>query len=220
MKSRTSLALTLLKAGSDPAQILVKLALLKALLGCGSVLDVGCGAAPNLRQLGVSHCVGIEGYRPAFEEAQRRKTQDEIVHGDVRELTRHFRPGQFDACIALDVIEHLTKPDGMKLMQAMEVIAAKKVVLFTPSGFLLQRHATNDDLQEHLSGWEAAEMKRFGYDVVGLLGPKSLRGEYHALKKRPAIFWWMVSLLGHYFSTKYRPENAAAILCVKTIARS
>ena len=220
MKSRISLALGLLKAGHDPAQIVVKLALRKALLGCESVLDVGCGAAPNLRNLGVARCVGIEGYLSAVEEAQRRKTQDEIIHGDVRELSRHFSPGQFDACIALDVIEHLTKPDGIKLMEQMEKIATKKVVFFTPSGFLPQRHTANDDLQEHLSGWEAEEMRRFGYQVIGMLGPKSLRGEYHALKKRPAVFWGMVSLLGHCFSTKYHPENAAAILCVKTLARS
>ena len=121
-----SLALTLLKAGNDPAQITVKLALRKALLGCDSVLDVGCGTAANLRNLGVARCFGIEGYRPAYEEARRLNTQDEILLGDVRELTRHFRPGQFDACIALDVIEHLTKPEGIKLMQDMEKIATKK----------------------------------------------------------------------------------------------
>ena len=220
MKSRTRLAWELLKTGADPAQIIVKLALRKELLGCQSALDVGCGSSPVMRQIGIPRLVGIEGYEPAIEEARRLKTHDEIVHGDVRELARYFGPGQFDACVGLDVIEHLVKDDGLKMMKAMETIAAKKVIFFTPCGFLRQRHAANDDLQEHLSGWEPGEMAGYGYRVTGYLGPKKLRGEYHALKGRPRIFWALVSLMGHCFWTHSHSEKAAAILCVKNPAPS
>ncbi len=160
---------------ADPGQIQVKLALRKALSGCQAVLDVGCGSALTLRQLEVPHCVGIEGYRPEFEKARSLNTQDELVFGDVRELTSHFKPGQFDACIAMDVIEHLTKADGLKLMRDMELIAKKKVVIFTPNGFLPQRQSAGSDLQAHFSGWEVDEMRHHGYDVMGMLGPKKLR---------------------------------------------
>ena len=216
MKGRLSLILTLLKAGSDPAQILVRLALRKALVGCNSVLDVGCGPSPILRQMGAPSLTGIEGYEPSFEEATRLNTHDQLVLGNVTELNRHFQPGQFDACVALDVIEHLQKPDGLQLMRNMEGIARKKVVFFTPSGFLPQGHTDKGDLQPHLSGWDPDEMKRAGYEVIGLLGPKSMRGEYHVLKGRPRAFWGVISLLGHCFWTRWRPEKAAAILCVKT----
>jgi hypothetical protein len=217
MKSGTALTLELLKQKSDPAEIVVKLALRKALLGCKSVLDVGCGASPIMRQLGVSPLTGIEGYKPSVDQARKLNTHDEIIHGDARELDRHFRPKQFDACVALDVIEHLVKDDGIKLMRAMEKIAAKKAIFFTPSGFLPQRHAANDDLQEHLSGWEPSEMTGYGYNVTGLLGPKNLRGEYHAIKGRPRIWWGAVSLVGHFLQTRNHPEKAAAILCVKDL---
>jgi SAM-dependent methyltransferase len=220
MKSQISLILSLLKHGTDPGQILVKLALRKALLGCQTVLDVGCGPAPTLRQLGVSRCVGLEGYRPAFEDAKRQNTQDEIICGDVRHLASHFKPGQFDACIAMDVIEHLSKEDGLKLMRDMELIAKKKIVFFTPNGFLPQKQAADSDLQAHLSGWETEEMKDHGYDVMGALGPKSLRGEYHALKRRPAFFWGLVSILDQMIWVHRRPEKAAAILCTKTLSSS
>ncbi|MEI7809445.1 MAG: class I SAM-dependent methyltransferase [Verrucomicrobiota bacterium] len=218
MRSRIGLVTTLLQAGHEPNQILVKLALRTALSGCASVLDIGCGMNPTLRQLGVSQTCGAEGYAPSFNEARRQNTHDQLVQCDVRELSRHFQPGQFDACIALDVIEHLAKPDGLKLLADMERIARKRVVIFTPSGFLEQHHASNDDLQEHLSGWEAAEMERLGYHVTGQLGPKSLRGEYHALKRRPAAFWGLVSLAGQLTHSQHHPAEAAAILCVKTLA--
>ena len=58
-------------------------------------------------------------------------------------------------------------------------------------------------------------MTNYGYRVIGLLGPKSLRGEYHAIKRRPRIFWGIVSLLGHFLWTRNHPAKAAAILCVK-----
>jgi len=102
--------------------------------------------------------------------------------------------------MALDVIEHLAKEDGLRLMRAMEKISRRKVIFFTPSGFLPQCHLEKNDLQEHLSGWEVAEMKQHGYQVIGMLGPKALRGEFHNLKWRPKFFlgWrehaWTLSL--------------------------
>jgi hypothetical protein len=217
MKSAPALISSLLRQKSDPAEIVVKLAIRKALSGCHSVLDVGCGASPAMRQLGVSRPVGIDGYKPSVDLAKEHNTHDEMVLGDVRELERYFRPKQFDACVALDVIEHLPKADGIKMMQAMEKIAAKKVVLFTPSGFLPQKHTSNDDLQEHLSGWEPSEMAGYGYQVTGLLGPKRLRGEYHVIKKSPRAFWGLISLMEHFIWTRNHPEKAAAILCVKEL---
>jgi SAM-dependent methyltransferase len=218
MKSSIGLALALLRQKSDPAEIVLKLALRKALLGCDRVLDVGCGASLTMRQLGVSHATGIDGFKPSVDQARKINSHDEMLHGDVRELDRYFRPKQFDACVALDVIEHLVKEDGIKLMRNMEKIAAGRVLFLTPSGFLPQKHATNDDLQEHLSGWESSEMASLGYKVTGLLGPKTLRGEYHVLKGRPRVFWGMVSLFGHFAWTRNHPEKAAAILCVKNLA--
>jgi SAM-dependent methyltransferase len=218
MKSAIRLALDLMKQGADPGAIAVRLALRKALLDCRSVLDIGCGASPAMRTIGVPRLVGIDGYEPSVKEAKRLNTHDEMVHGDVRDLSRYFQPKQFDACVGLDVIEHLVKPDGLKMMQAMERIAAKKVIIFTPSGFLQQRHTANDDLQEHLSGWEPAEMAGYGYQVAGFLGPKKLRGEYHAIKGRPRILWSVISLLAHFMWTHTHPQNAAAILCVKDLA--
>ena len=126
MKSRLSLILSLLKKGVEPNAILVRLAFRESLLGCESVLDVGCGSSGQLRLLGAANTTGFEGYQPDFEEARRRNTHDHLVHGDARELSKYFQPRQFDACIALDVIEHFTKEDGLKLMRNMERIAGRR----------------------------------------------------------------------------------------------
>lgn len=215
MRSRASLILDLFKKKHDPAQILVKLMLRSALDHCETVLDIGCGTSPVMRELGVNRTVGVEGYPPFIEEARKKNLQDELIDCDVRDISKHFQIHQFDACIALDLIEHLTKEDGLKLIQSMEKIARKRVVFFTPSGFLPQKHAVNDDLQAHLSGWEAKEMKNLGYEVIGLLGPKKLRGEYHKIIKRPILFWGLLSMIMQFSYSKSHPESAAAIMCIK-----
>ncbi len=214
--SRIGLIKTLRARGVVPSQMVTMLQIRRALRDCKSVLDVGCGSNSPLALFGFERLVGLEGYLPSVEEARQRRTHHELVHGDVRELDRLFAPGSFDACVALDVIEHLPKADGLAFMNSMERVAAKKVLFLTPNGFLPQRHAEKSDLQEHLSGWDAQEMTGYGYAVQGVLGPKPLRGEYHRLKRKPEALWGLVSLAGHFCHTRWAPSKAAAILCVKT----
>ena len=217
MVGMISLVGRLWRAGNNPAEVITLLELHRVLQGCSRVLDVGCGPQSPLRHLGISHLTGIEAYLPSLEKARQNGTHHELIQGDVRSLEDYFRPSHFEACVAMDVIEHLAKEDGMKLIRSMECCASKKVVFLTPQGFLPQRHAEKDDLQEHLSGWEVEEMRGLGYQVIGELGAKSLRGEYHVLRYRPKFFWGVVSILSHWLWAKRHPESAAAILCVKTV---
>ncbi len=216
MKSRFQLVFFLLKQGLDPAQILTRLAFRKALQGCDGVLDVGCGKSTIMKSLGVQDSTALDGFAPYVEEARKGNFHTNVVLGDVRDLEQYFKPSQFDAVIAVDVIEHLTKEDGMRMMRSMEKIAAKKVIFFTPSGFLPQHSFENNSMQDHLSGWEANEMTGMGYKVTGLLGPKKLRGGMHVLKGRPRFLWAMISLFAHFIWTQRVPSKSAAILCVKT----
>jgi SAM-dependent methyltransferase len=216
MISRPRLFLKLVQHGIDLGPILTRLEVRDALQGCDTVLDVGCGPVSTLRLLDFKRLVGIDGYQPSVEQAKKNATHDELVLGDIRELDRFFKPDQFDACVALDVIEHLTKEDGLKLAKAMERAASKRVVFFTPNGFLPQRHAERDDLQEHLSGWEVEEMRRLGYRVIGMLGPKWLRGELHVIRWRPRFLWGVIAWVLHAVWYRRHPASAAAILCVKT----
>ena len=216
MRNTISLSWTLLRSGLDPNSIITFLELRHALKGCNTILDVGCGPSSKLRYFGFKSLTGIEGYLPDAEKARKNATHDVLINGDARQLNKYFQPGQFDACVAMDIIEHLTKEDGMELIRSMEWSASKKIIFTTPSGFLPQGHTENADLQEHLSGWEPAEMEALGYSVIGMLGPKSLRGEYHVLRRRPKIFWGMFSIFAHFLWTRSRPAKSAAILCLKT----
>lgn len=185
---------------------------------CSSVLDLGCGNASPLRFVPHVHLTGVDGYPPAIEEAKKTGTHDEYFTTDVLAAGGLLRDRRFDACVALDVIEHLHKEDGWRMLDNMERMATRRVIIFTPNGFIPQQ-SQHGDLQEHLSGWTAEEMRARGYRVLGMYGPKSLRGEYHRIKYQPRALWVLVSTFLHYLYTRTHPEKAAAIFCVKEMAR-
>jgi len=218
MESTLQFISKLRRAGCDPFRILTFLEFRRQLRNCESVLDIGCGEASSLRWFQLQRLVGLEGYQPSYAKARLNKTHHEVVLGDARQLEDYFQANQFDACIAIDLIEHLTPEEGVALAQSMERIARKKSIIFTPNGFLEQKHTEADDLQHHHSGWEPRDMERLGYQVTGMLGPRRLRGEYHVLKGNPKVLWGLISMLGHWFWTRRHPAAAAALLCVKTKA--
>ena len=218
MRESISIAWQLWRRGMfDPFMLLNILEFRSLLLDSPSVLDVGCGNDSPVQYLGIHDCTGIDGYQPALDAAQKAKTHHKFVIGDIRNLTSVFPKKSFDACIALDVIEHLSKEDGFRLIESMESVARKRVIFLTPNGFLPQRHQSRGYMQEHLSGWSAKEMTQRGFKVIGMLGPKGLRGEFHRIKRTPRFFWGLVSLFQQLSSTRQDPKSAAAILCWKDL---
>ena len=182
---------------------------------CGTILDIGCGDSSPLQYVYDSKIIGVEGYEPSYKKALALRTHDKLHYLKVSDLKSSFKEGEFDACAALDIIEHLPKEQGWELIEAMERIARKKVLIATPNGFLPQM-SRDGNLQEHVSGWTRDEFAHKGFTVFGMQGLKCLRTEYHALKYRPKIFWGIISEMTHYAWTRRHPDSAAALLCVKS----
>src|SRR5690606_12372244 len=107
---------------------------------CENLLDVACGSCSPVRTLSrkLSHTVGVDGFRPSIERSRAAGIHDEYLELDIRQLGERVPARSYDAVVALDLIEHLTKDEGLKLLKDMETIARKKVILFTPNGFLPQ----------------------------------------------------------------------------------
>ena len=96
----------------------------------------------------------------------------------------------------------------------MEKIARKKIIIFTPNGFLRQEEHDNNPWQVHKSGWNINEMKSLGYNVIGINGLKFLKGERAEIKFKPRIFWSLISDITQLFTRKH-PKYAFQILCTK-----
>lgn len=195
----------------------LSLELEQILKDCNEILDLGCGSNSPLSFLSKKkNLVGVDGHKKSISESKKRKIHDKYYLMNILDIGSKFKRKSFDAVVALDLIEHLTKRDGIKLLKMMEKIARKKVVVLTPNGFIDQTGSDNS-LQEHLSGWNTKDFKKRGYEVVGRYGLKQLRGEKASLLFRPKLFWGIVSELSHLLYTRGNPEKAFSILCSKEI---
>lgn len=189
----------------------------KNLKGCKSVLELGCGKSSPLKHVDKTfYSVGVDLHRPAIAQSRKMGIHDRYVASSV--LKTKFKNNEFDCVIALDLIEHLRKKDGYRLIKEMERIAKRKIIIFTPNGFLPQGSIEGNEHQEHISGWTWKEMEMLGFSVYGINGWKPLRGERTAIKWKPARIWEAVSILTQPLVYPL-PRHAFQIFCVKYLKK-
>ncbi len=152
----------------------VQYLLLRELISCRNVLDLGCGRHSMVPILPSKiDTTGVELFEPHLKEAITKGRHNRYIQGDVTKVG--FPDKSFDAVVLLDVIEHLSKEEGAALMGRMERWARKKVVIFTPNGFLHQDEFDENPLMRHRSGWESDEFQKLGYKVYGVRGLRALK---------------------------------------------
>lgn len=185
---------------------------------CASLLDVGCGSASKVRAFSseLPFSVGVDISEDVVRESRNRGIHTAYAIIDITRLDRHFPSRSFDCVLASDVIEHVDKEAGDELIRAMERIARRRVVIFTPNGFLPQRAYGGNPFQEHLSGWTVKEMRHRGYRVVGINGWRPLRGE-RAIPRWPRRLTARLSYVTQPLVFA-RPRFAFQLLCVKDVA--
>jgi len=117
----------------------------RALSGCDSLLDLGCGYFSPIDRFNIPFSVGVELFEPYLQESKRKGIHSQYIRADIRRL--EFQSKSFDAVIAIDVLEHLTKQEGSKLLLKMAHWATKKVIIrdakrIPVAGCLWQQSAT------------------------------------------------------------------------------
>lgn len=186
----------------------------KELASCATVLDLGCGYDSPLRHCNVPFSVGVELFDPYLEESKKKALHNEYIKADIRKI--ELKPRCFDAVIALDVLEHLTKEEGHTLIKKMETWARKKVIIATPNEYLWQDGYHDNPLQEHRSGWSTEELRDIGFRVRGIDGWRGLTGYRGSITYKPALLWRVVSDLSQKI-TYYYPKLAFKLFAAKEV---
>ena len=186
----------------------------KDLSGCQSVLDLGCGYNSPVQYANVPFKVGVDLFDPYLEQSKNKKIHNKYIKADINKV--EFPPKSFDAVMAVDILEHLSKEDGLALLEKMGNWAKTKVILITPNGFLEQDSYDQNPLQEHRSGWTVEEFKKEGFKVLGMDGYKKLRGYKGGVRFKPVLFWLALSELSQEVAY-YFPKLAFHLYVIKRI---
>lgn len=192
----------------------------RAMVGAESVLDVGCGRNSVLRRVVTKDAVykvGIDIYEPYVNQAIESGVYDEVLLGDARRLP--FGAKSFDCVVAVEVLEHLHKEDGLIMIEEMERVARRKIIMSTPNGFLDLYAGPKDNPDEkHLYGCTVSELKELGFRVYGMNGLKVL----WEIKQGQAVPRIKPSILGSLLIditelyTYHVPASAFQLFFVKT----
>ncbi len=193
----------------------VQYLLLRELMRCDSVLDLGCGRHSMVPIIPSSiDTTGVELFEPHYQEAVQKGRHKKYIRSDIRAV--EFPDKSFDAVVMLDVLEHLTKEEGEALLKKMSQWARKKVVIFTPNGFLHQDEYDSNPYMEHKSGWTADEFAEKGFRVYGVRGFKSwIARFFHHDDDKPGL--WSRLLDMSQIVTYHFPQRAFQLFAVKDI---
>lgn len=136
------------------------------LAGCSSALDVGCGTGQYLHTLPPN--ITKASIDP-IDRVSKRVSSKRFLQGTAQELLPRFAAGSFDVVYAIDVIEHIDKGPAWIVIDEMKRVAAQRVVLFTPNGFMAHDgsgfSAEETPWQVHRSGWTGEELRGAGFVV-------------------------------------------------------
>ena len=126
-----------------------------------SILDIGCGLGDwgymlRTRKTGAFHIDGLD---------LRQQYLDRIPEGLYNTLwTQNLQETQtlpnYDYIICVQVIEHLDKINGFKLLEEIERNCSTRAIVTTPYGYMRDFH--------HLSGWYEEDLRRYGYKCARL----------------------------------------------------
>ncbi len=142
-------------------------------------VDLGCGPGPHGEVIKphVKHLIGVDFHYGRINVALKFSGYDEVVLSDVRE---YELPPETEAVFMFEVIEHLTKEDGLKLLNYIS--RAPFVMVSTPEIFFTSFTSVFDG---HISLWKSEEFTNLGYKVT--LTTHNFPGCLHGVKSILAV---------------------------------
>lgn len=188
--------------------------------GGRSLLDIGCGRGGPIELLKRKRklfSVGADVFWPYLLHCKATRLYDELVCCDVRYLP--FPPESFDVVLCGEVVEHLERVQALALINSMEAIACRQVIISTPVGQCEQYAYDGNPYQVHHSSWTPQDFRRLGYTVrgSGLRGMGGLIAQETSplpewLRLLANAIWMLATPFSYYF-----PSIAGNMVCVMNI---
>ena len=117
------------------------------------ILDCGCGVGRWGYLL--KNKKSVVGFDLSKEALKKAKEHESVVMASATALP--FPPKVFDASLAAEVVEHLSKEDGCKFLRELKKVTKKRVIVTTPKNFEPIYYGANHP-QTHRSLWTRKEI--------------------------------------------------------------
>lgn len=162
-----------------------------------TLIDVGCGRGIIGALMRIyrspNWLICIDAFKPYLEFCKRHHLYDEYICLDLKIDSLPFKRKQFNVATCLEVIEHLPRHNGEKLLNELERIA-DTVIISTPNRYFKQDHFDSNPLQAHLSKWSISDFTHRGYKVRGV---NVLKFNIPYIRFFFAKFGWIFPTLAH-----------------------
>lgn len=151
--------------------------------------------------------IGVDVEPSYLKTCKQHQIYDSLILASASSLP--FREKIFDYIVATEIIEHLSKQQGEKMLTELSSLSKGKIILTTPNGYVRQQPCNAPKSETHMSGWVARELRSWGYKVrgIGLRGTSSLRSE------RSLMVYGFLSFLSTPL-TFFLPELSGYIIAV------
>lgn len=137
------------------------------------ILDIGCGKGMvgflirTQRDLMNSTLIGMDISKSFLSFSKKHNIYDKLVVGDITKKLP-FKDNSVDLIICSEVIEHMKKEIGEKLLNEIDRIVAKngRVIITTPNVWL--EMPSKNYFDQHHSLWTVNDFTKRGYTVRGI----------------------------------------------------
>lgn len=173
---------------------------------CKGILDLGCGQGLQMKTIKLRHrqtySVGVDLFKPYIDKGKKEKIHNKYIFGDIRKIS--FKDKSFDVVMACQVLEHLSRKDAFALLNRMEKIAKKLVIISTPIGRVSYHTDDGNKLQKHKSFFYPDEFRKLGYRIIKV-GGKQLFSEESGLihKVKPSFLRKFIFVLDIFLTPYY-----------------
>lgn len=147
------------------------------------VADVACGIGKwglllrmHFQKL---YIIGVDLSINNLSKAKMTKAYDDLIIADARQLP--FRDSILDFTMACEIIEHLTKNDGTRMVSELERVTRVKILLTTP--YAKWWHTEDWVRRGHITRYHPRELRKFGFKVRGIDSNIQSKGKLFSLFK-------------------------------------
>lgn len=151
------------------------------------ILDLGCGYGNfgKLIKKNIKIPVKITGV-DIWEKYRNRRWSyyNKIVIKDIKDFLRKNKK-KFDIVLLIDVLEHLDKKDGERVLKKIIKISRKAAIISTPVAKYPQKKVFGNPYEKHRYIWKESEILKKGFKRI-------------MNKRILMVYWPFTSKLGVY----------------------